>query len=62
LFIDILVKIRQEKTNAKKSMNAECVVFLSKVEQGKIVEMVEDLKDVMNAKNIKTGKFKVEFI
>ncbi len=62
LFIDILVKIRQEKTNTKKAMNAECVVFLSKAEQEKISDMIEDLKDVMNAKDIKTGKFKVEFI
>tara|TARA_Y100000034_G_scaffold88359_1_gene106063 strand:- start:567 stop:1001 length:435 start_codon:yes stop_codon:yes gene_type:complete len=61
LFINLLGKIRQAKTNAKKSMNVECVVSLSKAENEKIKDMLEDLKDVMNAKEIKTGKFKVEF-
>jgi len=61
LFIEILGKIRQEKTNNKKAMNAECVVTLSEEEKEKIAEMLEDLKDVSNAKEIKKGKFKVEF-
>ncbi|MFA7707782.1 MAG: valine--tRNA ligase [Candidatus Pacearchaeota archaeon] len=62
LFLEILTKIRQEKSNNKKPMNAECVVTLSKEEYENIVEMLEDLKDVTCAKSIKTGKFGVEFI
>ena len=61
-FLEILVKIRQEKTKAKKSMNVECIVTLDKKENEEIASMLEDLKDVMNAKEIKQGKFKVEFV
>jgi valyl-tRNA synthetase len=62
LLVQLLVKIRQEKTNAKKSMNTECIVTIDKKEKEKLSEMLEDLKDVMNIKEIKTGKFKVEFL
>jgi len=62
LLFDIIARIRQEKTNAKKSMNAECIITLDKKEKEKIGDMLEDLKDVMNAKEIKQGKFGVEFI
>jgi len=61
LFIEILAQIRQEKTKAKKSMNAEIVLSLDKNDLKVIEEMIEDLKDVANAKEIKEGKFKVEF-
>jgi valyl-tRNA synthetase len=62
LFIKILSDIRQAKTNAKKSMNAECIISIDKRNYEKIKNMLEDLKDVMNAKEIKTEKFKVDFI
>jgi len=61
LFLDILAKVRQEKTNNKKSMNAEIELTLRKEEQAKLGEMIEDLKDVTNATIIKEGKFKVGF-
>jgi valyl-tRNA synthetase len=62
LLVQLLVKIRQEKTNSKKSMNTECIVTIDKKEKEKLSEMLEDLKDVMNIAEIKTGKFKVEFL
>ena len=43
-------------------MNAEIILTISNEENNKLKEMLEDLKDVTNAKEIKTGKFKVEFI
>ncbi len=62
LFIGILSKVRQEKTKAKKSMNAEIVLSIGKKDYNRLDEMLQDLKDVTNAKEIKTGKFKVEFV
>ena len=62
LFIKILSKIRQAKTNNKKSMNAECIISIDKKDYDKIKNLLEDLKDVMNAQEIKIGRFKVEFI
>ncbi len=62
LFIKVLSKIRQEKTKAKKSMNAEIILFIDVKNYKVLGEMLEDLKDVMNAKEIKQGKFAVKFI
>ena len=62
LLIDMISNIRQEKTKAKKSMNSEIILTLK--EEFKEVfpsELLEDLKAVTNAKEIKEGKFKVEF-
>ena len=60
--IDIISKIRKEKTKVKKPMNSEIILTLTKGEQAALIGMIEDLKAVTNAKEIKTGKFKVEFI
>tara|TARA_Y100000034_G_scaffold68038_1_gene82130 strand:+ start:9442 stop:11811 length:2370 start_codon:yes stop_codon:yes gene_type:complete len=60
--MDRLTRIRTEKTKAKKPMNSEIVLTLEKKDQDKLKEVIEDLKDVMNIKEIKEGKFKVEFI
>ena len=61
LFIEILSKIRQEKSNNKKAMNSEIILTISNEDEKKLANMIEDLKDVSNAKEIKTGKFGVEF-
>jgi len=55
----IISKIRQEKTHAKKSMNSEISLTLEEDSIDKNV--LEDLKAVVNATQIKQGKFKVEF-
>jgi valyl-tRNA synthetase len=62
LFLDVLSRVRQEKTNAKKAMNSEIKLTLSKKDLGGIGEMVEDLKDVVNAVEVSGGKFGVGFV
>ena len=62
LLKDLISKIRQEKTKAKKPMNVEIILTLEKDKIEKYKEMLQDLKNVTNAKEIKTGKFKVEFL
>ena len=62
LFIDILTKVRQEKSNNKKSMKSEIILTITKEDKKKIRDLVEDLKDVTNAKEIKEGEFGVEFV
>ena len=62
LFLDVLSKIRQEKSNAKKPMNSEIILTLSKEDKIKLKHLLEDLKDVSVAKEVKEGKFKVEFV
>ena len=61
-FLNILSKIRQEKSSAKKPMNSEISLTISKKDYEKLSNILEDLKDVTNAREIKTGKFKVEFV
>ncbi len=62
LFIDVLRRVRQEKTKAQKPMNVEIILNLDKKDYGILRELLEDLKAVTNAKEIKEGKFKVEFV
>ncbi|MFH1787432.1 MAG: valine--tRNA ligase [archaeon] len=61
VLVDMITRIRTEKTNAKKSMNSEIVLTISKKEKDELKNVLEDLKNVLNAKEIKEGKFKVEF-
>ncbi|MBI2045326.1 valine--tRNA ligase [Candidatus Pacearchaeota archaeon] len=60
--VELLSMIRQEKTNAKKAMNAECILTIPKADLEKIKEIEGDIRDVVNAKKINTGKFNVEFV
>ena len=60
--INLISKVRQEKTKAQKPMNSEIILTLEKKDKQKLKDVIEDLKDVMNIKEIKEGKFKVEFI
>jgi valyl-tRNA synthetase len=62
LFIEILSKIRQEKTKFQKSMKAEIILTLEKKEFDKLKNLLEDLKDVTTAKEIRQGSFKIEFV
>jgi len=62
LFYKIVSQIRQEKTKAQKPMNSEIILNLDKKTKTEIKDILEDLQDVMNIKEIKEGKFKVEFI
>ena len=60
LLTEIIGKVRQEKSLAKKSVNSPIVLFLKKNEKEKLNEVIDDLKSVTNAE-IKEGEFKVEF-
>ena len=62
LLIKILTKVRQAKSNAKKSMNSEILLTIPKEDKEKIQPMLQDLIDVTNAQNIIEGKFKIEFL
>ncbi len=62
VLMERIARIRTEKTKAKKSMNAECIVTLTKEDKMKLKDVLKDLQEVMNAKEIKQGKFKVEFV
>ena len=60
--IDVLEDVRREKTNMQKPMNAECNLIISEKTYDKIKDMIEDLKSVTNAQEIKSGKeFKISF-
>ena len=60
--IKIISKVRQEKSKVNKSVKAEIILTIDKKDKEKLKEVLEDLKSVVNAKEIKQGKFKVEFI
>ena len=62
LLINLISKVRKEKTKAKKPMNAEIILNLDKKDYNTLKELLQDLKNVTNANEIKTGKFKVEFL
>ncbi len=62
LFIEIIGKVRQEKSKAKKSMNSQIVLTISKKEKEELEGVLDDLKSVTNASQIEEGKFKIEFL
>lgn len=62
LFSHLLTKVRQEKTNNKKPMNAECIVTIEKTNYNDLKKFLDDFKNVTNAREIKEGKFKVDFV
>jgi len=60
---ELIFRIRKEKSKAQKSMNAEIILTLEKKIIKKLKNILEDLKNVTNAKEIKEGEeFKVEFL
>ncbi|MFQ5531992.1 MAG: class I tRNA ligase family protein, partial [Candidatus Nanoarchaeia archaeon] len=60
--IKIITKIRQEKSNAKKSVNAEINLTLNADDLSVVKDVEEDFKTVMSVKELNKGKFKVEFV
>lgn len=63
LLKDIIYKIRGIKTENKKAMNSEIILTLDKKNYNALKELIQDLKHVTNAKEIKEGdKLKVEFV
>jgi len=62
LFISLLIKVRQEKTKAKKPLNSKIVLYMPKKHINMLKPCLSDFKAVIKAKEIKEGKFKVEFL
>jgi valyl-tRNA synthetase len=63
ILVELISKIRQEKSKAKKAMNSEIILTLNSKDMMVLkTGLLEDLGNVMNAAEIKQGKFKVEFI
>jgi valyl-tRNA synthetase len=60
-FIEILKEIRMAKSKAQKSMKAEIILTIEKKDSDLLKEVLEDLKSVASAKEIRTGKFNIEF-
>jgi len=59
---DRLTRIRTIKSKSKKPMNSEIILTLDKKDHIKLNDVLEDLKNVTNAREVKEGKFKVEFV
>ena len=60
LLLDIINKVRQAKSEAKKSIKAEINLILTNSDYKKLKPILSDLSSVVNAKQITTGKFKIE--
>ncbi len=61
LLLDVISDVRKEKSDNQKSVKAEIILTLEKEKQEKLKDMLDDLKSVLNVKELKQGKFKVEF-
>ncbi|OIO42672.1 valine--tRNA ligase [Candidatus Pacearchaeota archaeon CG_4_10_14_0_8_um_filter_35_169] len=62
LLLNTIAKVRQAKSKAKKSMKAEIMLTIPAKDKSILKNCLQDLQTVASAKEIKTGKFKVEFI
>lgn len=62
LFLDTLKDIRQQKSDAQKSMKSEIKLYLPSDKLESLSLVIDDLKNVTNAIDISSGVFKVDFI
>ena len=61
-FIEVVSYVRQEKANKNKSLKVEVILTISDKDRQLLMPVMEDLKAVTNAKEIKFGKkLKLEF-
>jgi len=60
--LEVISKIRQQKSEAQKSVKAEIILTLEKEDKKELENVLDDLKAVTSAKEIKEGRFKVEFL
>ena len=60
--LDIVYKVRQEKSNAKKAMNSSIRLTIDSKDNALLSPVLSDLKAVTNSQEIKTGSFAVEFL
>ena len=62
VLIDVVSRVRQEKSKAQKSMKAEIFLTFDKKEKSLIKSVLDDLVGVTGAKEILEGDFAVEFV
>lgn len=62
VYLEVITNVRKAKSEKNKSVKAEIVLTIEKKLYDKFSGMLDDLKNVINAKEIKTGKFNVEFL
>ncbi len=60
--IDIISKVRQFKARAQKSLKTEIILTIEKQKLKELKPFLQDLTAVTNAREIKEGKFKIEFL
>lgn len=62
ILLEIIGKVRQRKSEAKKAMNSQIALTLTKEQMKELEEVISDLRNVCCAREINEGKeFKVEF-
>ena len=59
---NVLKFARQKKSEAKKSMKAEIILTIPEKDYDTLSDVLEDLKAVTSAKEIKKGNFDVAFL
>lgn len=62
LLLQVISEVRMAKSKKQVSMKAEIVLTLEKEKQEKLGKLMYDLKAVLGIKELKEGKFNVEFI
>ena len=62
VFINILTKVRQEKSKHNKPLNAEIHLTLDKADYEKLTDVLEDLKAATKAQKITSDSFSVKLI
>jgi valyl-tRNA synthetase len=63
ILIEIVSRVRQEKSNSKKSMNSPIKLILEKREYFFVKPLIKDLENVTGAVSVEEGnEFKVEFV
>lgn len=62
LMLDIISKARQAKSEAKQSMKAPIELTLTKEQQKSLSQVLEDLKSVTCASEVKEGKFNISLL
>ncbi len=62
LLLETISKVRKEKSKKQMSLKSEINLTLPPRHQEKLKLLLKDLKDAVNAKEIKTGNFKIEFL
>ena len=61
-FIETITFVRQQKSKAQKSMKAEIILTIPKADQDILSNLLDDIKSVTSAKEIREGTLSVAFI